>query len=544
MKKPPRAAFAPTRELYACTASLINDSVAQDGAAWSRHMRATGPEIDYAVDMATDRVVDEVLAGIETSFRDCVAAGDTPAARKRLAERLVGHIHLAEQMLADEDGFDRPCLREVLGRLAFYALALGRREARQYAHDHAIELARMSSPGDAAHYVAHGLSLLTPQHPCFLASELSQRGLCLAMSHALALGLEHLPATGPAETTAAAPLDEEERLDLEEDRTGIVRWRQAPPPRPRPRAEPFATTTPETEPQGPGVVVFPANVAEAVGKGDNRREVERFLGKALGARLPLVPVPENWDYWENAVNIESPWLAPLTRAVRLSQGNRTHWGHAVICAVGPPGSGKTYHARRIAQVSKLPFARVNCEATSDNAMGGSSIRWQTGHPSFVESLLAGEGKASGMALLDEIEKSAGGRRSNGGDPLDLLHGWFEVETARAWRSTYLLSNVDLSHVVFLLTANSLDGLPSSLVDRMNVVKVNEPGPEHLHHLAQILAFETCRQAGQDIGFGWLENIELAALADAWRGGSIRRLRRLVEMVLRARESGPAAMPRH
>ncbi|KMO22403.1 AAA family ATPase [Methylobacterium platani] len=328
--------------------------------------------------------------------------------------------------------------------------------------------------------------------------------------------------------------------EMDDDRAGIVRHTpSAPKPvpvKPAPAAAP--------EPQGPGVVVFPADVAEAVGKGDNRREVERFLGKALGARLSLIPVPENWDYWENAVNTESPWLAPLTRAVRLSQGNRTHWGHAVICAVGAPGSGKTYHARRIAQVSKLPFARINCEATSDNAMGGTSIRWQTRHPSFVERLLAGEGKASGMALLDELEKSAGGRRSNGGDPLDLLHGWFEVETARAWRSTYLLSEVDLSHVVFLCTANSLDGLPSSLVDRMTVVKVNEPGPEHLHHLAQILAFETCRQAGQDIGFGWLEDIEFAALADAWRGGSIRRLRRLVEAVLRARESGPAAMPRH
>ena len=79
MKKPPRAAYAPTRELYACTASLLNGSIAQDGAAWVRYMRATGPELDFAVGMSTDRVVDEVLAGIETSFRDCVAAGETPA---------------------------------------------------------------------------------------------------------------------------------------------------------------------------------------------------------------------------------------------------------------------------------------------------------------------------------------------------------------------------------------------------------------------------------------------------------------------------------
>ncbi|SFV16821.1 hypothetical protein SAMN02799631_06533 [Methylobacterium sp. 174MFSha1.1] len=71
MKKPLRAAFAPTRELYACTASLINDSVAQDLAAWVRHQRATGPELDFAVGMSTDRVVDEFLAGIERAAADC-----------------------------------------------------------------------------------------------------------------------------------------------------------------------------------------------------------------------------------------------------------------------------------------------------------------------------------------------------------------------------------------------------------------------------------------------------------------------------------------
>ncbi|MET7244131.1 hypothetical protein ABZT49_12245, partial [Methylobacterium sp. EM32] len=218
MKKPPRAAFAPTRELYACTASLINDSVAQDGAAWFRHMLVA--EIVIAAGATSpDRVEFEYVTGLERSHRDCVRAGDTAEARGRLGDQLVTALYVGEQVLCDEDGFDRPLLPEILGRLAFYALALGRREALPYAQDYAIEQARHAEPGDALHYVAHGLSLLTPQHPCFLASELSRRGPrrgpCLAMSHALALGLEHLPGIVPAAKTAVAPLDEEERLDLE-----------------------------------------------------------------------------------------------------------------------------------------------------------------------------------------------------------------------------------------------------------------------------------------------------------------------------------------
>ncbi|WP_449409745.1 AAA family ATPase [Methylobacterium komagatae] len=548
MKKPPRAAYAPTRELYACTASLLNGSIAQDGAAWVRYMRATGPELDFAVGMSTDRVVDEVLAGIETSFRDCVAAGETPAARQRLADRLVGHIHLAEMVLVDQDGFDRPCLNEVLGRLAFYALALGRCEVRQYAHDHALELARMAPPGDVMHYMAHGLGLLTDQHPCFQPVSFTKGGLCIATSHAFALGLEHMAASEPAATAAAAPLDEEERLDLEEDRSGIVRWRQGPPPpRPRPKVEPVAKAAePTPEAQGPGVVVFPADVAQAAGKGENRREIERFLGKTLGARLPLVPVPEDWNAWEATLNGESPWLAPFHRAVRLSQGGRSHWGGGVICVEGPPGAGKSRGVRRVAEVSGLPYARVNLEATSDNAgLGGTSIRYLSAHASALEGLIATSGKASVCLALDECEKAGGGRKGGTGDPHDLLHGWFEAETARAWRSTYLLSPIDISHTLFLCTANETTSVPGSLRDRMSVIRVGGPLPEHVGVLAPALAREACRELGQDERFGLLDADEMSVLANAWsQGGSIRRLAKLVRAVLDARETGLAAMPRH
>ncbi len=78
---------------------------------------------------------------------------------------------------------------------------------------------------------------------------------------------------------------------------------------------------------------------------------------------------------------------------------------------------------------------------------------------------------------------------------------------------------------------------------MRIVHVPEPGPEHLGVLAPGWPGGLPGDR-QDERFGDLDGDELAALADAWRGGSIRRLRRLVEICLRSRESGPAAMPRH
>lgn len=287
-----------------------------------------------------------------------------------------------------------------------------------------------------------------------------------------------------------------------------------------------------------GVVVFPQACADAAGKSDNAKDARRVLGRALGARLPLVPVPTDWAAWERDQVADAPWLAPAVRAIRMGQGGRTHWGGGVVCIEGPPGSGKSRLVRRVAEASGLPFARFQCDATSDNSLAGTPVRWSTGHLSAMERLLADALKACGIVLLDEVEK-AGGTRHSGGHPHDVMHGLFERETARAWRSQYLLTEVDLSHVLYVCTANSTASVPSSLLDRMTVVRVGEPGPEHLGLLAPALAREACRELGLDERWGELDSEEIQALA-VWRGGSVRRLQRLVRGILQARDAAPVA----
>ena len=297
-------------------------------------------------------------------------------------------------------------------------------------------------------------------------------------------------------------------------------------------AEPVAETN--------GVVVFPAAMAEHAGK-EVQKELKRYLGDALGARLPLVPVPEDWDAWERRLIGEAPWMAPFVRAVRASQGGRTHWGGGVICVEGPPGAGKTRMARRIAEVSGLPVARFNCDNTSDNSgLGGTSIRWLSAHPGVVDRLLSSSRSGNGVVILDEIPRASGSRRNGAGEPHDLMHGLFEPESARAWRSPYLLAEIDVSHVLYLCTANETASLPSSLRDRMRIVRVGEPEAGHLGVLAPALAREACRELGLDERWGALDAEELAALAEAWQGGSIRRLAKLVSGVLQARDAAPVA----
>lgn len=294
---------------------------------------------------------------------------------------------------------------------------------------------------------------------------------------------------------------------------------------------------PEAKPAG--VVVFPRSLLDAGGKADGKRDIERALGRSLGVPLRRIPVPVDWAAWEAELNAESPWLAPVNRAIRAGQGGRTHWDHDAILVVGPAGAGKSRHGGRVAAVSGLPTGRYNLDTTSDNSLGGTSIRWSSGHLGFVERLLAGAGTATALCQYDEADK-CGGTRNSGGHAHDILHGLLERETARCWRSPYLLGEVDLGHNVHLLTANTTDGIPSSLLDRMTVVRVGEPGPEHLGLLAPALAREACRELGLDERWGDLDREELDALAGAWRGGSVRRLQRLVRGLLQARDLAPVA----
>ncbi|MEH3065302.1 MAG: hypothetical protein PGN33_21995 [Methylobacterium radiotolerans] len=292
-----------------------------------------------------------------------------------------------------------------------------------------------------------------------------------------------------------------------------------------------------------GVVVFPKSLLDAVGKSELRRDIERALGKSLGAPLRRIAVPEDWNAWERGLAADAPWLAPLHRAVRAGQGGRSHWDHDAILVVGAAGAGKSREGGRIAAASGLPTGRFNLDSSSDNSLGGTPARWSTGHLSFAERTLAAAQSATALLQYDEADKAAGSRGS-GGHPYDVLHGLLERETAVSWKSTFLLGDVDLGHNVHLLTANTTDGIPSSLLDRLTIVRVGEPGPEHLGLLAPALARQACRELGLDERWGDLDREEFLALQDAWNGGSVRRLQRLVARLLQARDLPTNPVARH
>lgn len=104
-----------------------------------------------------------------------------------------------------------------------------------------------------------------------------------------------------------------------------------------------------------------------------------------------------------------------------------------------------------------------------------------------------------------------------------------------------MAHCDLSHLSWLMTANAIEPIPTTLRDRCRCIRFPAPGPEHLVPLGQQILAARYEEKGFDPRWARpLDGQEIEALSSVWQGGSIRRLQRLVEKIVDVRE---ATMPR-